>query len=579
MRPVLWYGVQVIERFKNRMSGNRSREGRERVQVSLAVGAGGALAGPATADAKIFGPVADGASSPVAGAATVAGRRDWLPWRGAQLGLSAKLVGFVLLFVMMAEVLVFLPSIAMFRQNWLGSRLAAAQLASLAADVTPESAVPESLKAELLRTAQIRMVALKRNDQRRLILQEDMDEPVRQTHDLREAQQAGGWRSPSVGFGLMRDALAVFLTNDKTHMRVIGQPNENAGEVIEVVMPIGPLKAAMVQHGLNVLGLSVVISFLTAVPIYLLLNSLFVRPITDLSRGMVRFREQPEDASRIIVPSSRADEIGTAERELAHMQSELVQMLGHKSHLAALGLAVSKINHDLRNLLANAQLLSDRLATVREPTVQRLAPKLVASIDRAIRFCNDTLQYGRAAEPQPRRERFDLRMLVVDVGEGLDLSARDAVKWIVDVPVGVDVDADRDQMYRVFTNLLRNSVQAFEAQSAIQPVLGDAGRDGQPVDTGEAGRGRIVVTGRRTDAGVVIDVRDNGPGLPARARTNLFRPFEGSTRRDGTGLGLSIVQEIILAHGGQVDYVSYSSGVRGAHFRIALPDRNINSAN
>ncbi len=72
----------------------------------------------------------------------------------------------------------------------------------------------------------------------------------------------------------------------------------------------------------------------------------------------------PESTARIIKPSGRGDEIGVAERELSDMQRDLVSMLHQKSRLAALGLAVSKINHDLRNLLASSQLLSDQLASV-----------------------------------------------------------------------------------------------------------------------------------------------------------------------------------------------------------------------
>src|SRR4029079_9562465 len=112
------------------------------------------------------------------------------------------------------------------------------------------------------------------------------------------------------------------------------------------------------------------------------------------TRYMLRFSENPEDASRIIVPSQRRDEIGTAERELAHMQSELTQTLQQKNRLAALGLAVSKISHDLRNMLASAQLISDRLGSLPDLTVQRFAPKLIASLGRAISFCEGTLRFG-----------------------------------------------------------------------------------------------------------------------------------------------------------------------------------------
>ena len=487
-------------------------------------------------------------------------------------GLSAKLVVFVVVFVMLAEVLVLLPSLAMFRVNWLNNRLQAAYLASLSAAVTPEGTVPTTVKQELLRSAEVRMVILRRTEQRRLILEERMERPVSATFDLRSAQQGPIWLRPVVAWSLIQDAVEVFTTPDDALIRFMGFPGHNVGDVIEVVMPNAPLRAALTGHSLNILGLSIIIAVLTAIPIYLLLNRLFVRPVVLLTRAMGRFRQNPEDASRIIVPSARLDEIGIAERELQHMQIELAQTLNHKSRLAALGLAVSKINHDLRNLLANAQLLSDRLATVREPTVERLAPKLVASIDRAIRFCNNTLQYGRAAEPPPRREPIDLRTLIVDVGEGLAIPERPDIGWIVDVPHGLVVHADRDQMYRVFTNLVRNSLQALTARSTSGPVVLRIAESAEPAPRDPALRRDIIsVTGRPGQNGIVLDIRDTGPGLPEAARRHLFKPFQGSTRRDGTGLGLSIVHEIVTAHGGTIDLIEYASANRGTHFRIQLP--------
>ncbi len=134
---------------------------------------------------------------------------------------------------------------------------------------------------------------------------------------------------------------------------------------------------------------------------------------------MVRFREDPENPARIVVPSGRTDEIGIAERELGAMQRDLASMLQQKSHLAALGLAVSKINHDLRNLLASAQLFSDRLASVPDPNVQRFAPQLMRSLERAIAFCQSTLSYGQVKEPPPDRKIGAAR----SAGRG---SARDA---------------------------------------------------------------------------------------------------------------------------------------------------------
>src|SRR5262245_968031 len=88
-------------------------------------------------------------------------------------GLSAKLLLLTILFVMLAEVLVFVPSVANFRITWLTDRLTAAQLAALAAEAVPGGVVPDTLRLELLRTAQVKAVALKRDNERRLVLPAD----------------------------------------------------------------------------------------------------------------------------------------------------------------------------------------------------------------------------------------------------------------------------------------------------------------------------------------------------------------------------------------------------------------------
>jgi signal transduction histidine kinase len=349
---------------------------------------------------------------------------------------------------------------------------------------------------------------------------------------------------------LIHDAISVFFQRDEHLIRVVGQPSSVATEFVEVVLPQAPLKAAMVRYGLNVLVLSIIISIISAALVYLALNRLLVAPMMRITRNMLHFSQKPEDASRIITPSDRTDEVGTAERELAHMQGELASLLQQKSRLAALGLAVSKINHDLRNLLSSTQLFSDRLTAIKDPTVQRFAPKLIASLDRAINFCNDTLRFGRAAEAAPRRELFPLRPLVEDVGEGLGLPHGASVGWAIEMPLDIEVDADRDHLYRVLGNLVRNSAQAIASQRVAAAL--------------------IKVSAKRTGPKVVIDVADNGPGVPELARAHMFEAFQGSTRKGGTGLGLTIAHELIVAHGGDLYLVDTA---KGATFRIAIPDR------
>jgi signal transduction histidine kinase len=453
-------------------------------------------------------------------------------------GLSAKLLLLTILFVMLAEVLVFVPSVSNFRRQWLMERLAAAQIASLAAEAAPGGQLPNMLRDRLLESAKVKAIAVKRADSRQLIIEMDMPAEIDAHYDLRTD-------SP---FKLIADALMVFEAPDNRVIRVVGQPGFDAGEFIEVVMEEAPLKAAMIRYGLDILGLSILISVITAALVYLSLDALLVKPMTRLTRNIVRFSERPEDPTRIIAPSARRDEIGAAERELKAMQEELSGTLNQKSRLAALGLAVSKISHDLRNMLSSAQLLSDRLATVKDPRVQQLVPKLIASLDRAIRLCARTLDFGQAQEMPPQRTRFPLGALVGEVGESLGLPHETRIAWRVTIEPELEIDADRDQLYRVLINLCRNAVQALESLDS---------------------RGEIAMSAWREGAVTLIEIADTGPGVPERARAHLFEAFQTVARKDGTGLGLAIAAELVQAHGGQIALVRNEGG---ATFRVVIPD-------
>ncbi len=455
------------------------------------------------------------------------------------LGLSGKLLILTILFVMVAEVLVFVPSVSNFRRQWLTARLEDAQIAALAAEAAPGGQLPKMLRDELLKSAKVKAIAVKRTDSRRLILEEDMPAEIDASYDLRDAS----W------LALIADALMVYAEPSDRVIRVVGQPGFGAGLFIEVVMEEAPLHAAMIHYGLDILGLSILISIITAALVYLTLDTLLVKPMTKLTWNMVRFSARPEDPTRIITPSERRDEIGMAERELAAMQAELAGTLTQKSRLAALGLAVSKISHDLRNMLSSAQLLSDRLGTVKDERVQQLVPKLLASLDRAIRLCARTLDFGQAQEVPPRRMQFPLAPLVAEVGEGLGLPRPERIDWLLEIEPDIHVDADRDQLYRVLSNLTRNAVQALESK-------------------GEEG-GEIVISARREGSVTLIEVKDTGPGVPERAKAHLFEAFQSVARKDGTGLGLAIAAELVNAHGGQIALISNEGG---ATFQIVIPD-------
>jgi signal transduction histidine kinase len=461
-----------------------------------------------------------------------------------RLGLSGKLLLLTIPLVMIAGLLIYVPAIANFRMNRLNDRLAAANTAALVLDAAPSGLVPDSLARQILTSIGARAVAIKLGQQRRLLASADL--PASIDHDV-------DMRAMTVWSAIV-DAFEIMLEHGDQTIRVVG-PAPGQAQFIEVVIDEKPLRQAMYRFSRNVLVVALLIACLTAGLVYLALHYLFVRPMRRLTASLVGFHENPESSARIIVPSQRGDEIGVAERELSDMQRDLVSMLHQKSRLAALGLAVSKINHDLRNLLASSQLLSDQLASVPDPRVQRFAPKLLRSLERAIAFCQSTLSYGRAQEAAPDRRVIMVEPAVAEVRESAGLATDVSITWISAIERGLTIDADPDQLFRVLLNLVRNATQALESRQ-----------------DGDGGAQQIRITGRREGTVAIIEVSDTGPGVPAKAREHLFEAFQTSGRPGGSGLGLAIAAELIRAHGGHIHLVE---GTIGATFRISIPDRPV----
>jgi signal transduction histidine kinase len=461
-----------------------------------------------------------------------------------RLGLSGKLLLLTIPLVMIAGFLIYVPAIANFRMNRLNDRLAAANTAALVLDAAPSGLVPDSLARQILGSIGARAVAIKMGQQRRLLASAGLPSAIDHDIDMREMTV---WSA-------IVDSFEVMLESGNQSIRVIG-PAPGGAQFIEVVIDELPLRQAMYRFSSNLLLVSLIIATLTAALVYLALHFLFVRPMRRLTANLVGFHENPESSARIIVPSQRGDEIGVAERELSDMQRDLVSMLHQKSRLAALGLAVSKINHDLRNLLASSQLLSDQLASVPDPRVQRFAPKLMRSLERAIAFCQSTLSYGRAQEAAPDRRMILVEPVVNEVRESAGLASDATISWINAVERGLTIDADPDHLFRILLNLVRNAAQALENHPQ-----------------GDAATQQIRVTGRREGAVTIIEVSDTGPGVPPKARDHLFEAFQGSARPGGSGLGLAIAAELVGAHDGSIHLVE---GTIGATFRITLPDRPV----
>jgi len=452
-------------------------------------------------------------------------------WRG----LSARLIALTVTFVMLAEVLIFVPSVSRYRLNYLQQHLDAAYQASLVVQAAPNGVVPSGLAHELLDYVGVSSIALKMEQASYLMLGEPPQ--VGDSFDL---------DSDSV-FKLIVDALESMAVANHGYIRVHGTPSRVPDVSVEVTMAADPLHESVLDYGGRIFLLSVLISLITAGLVFLALKRLMVRPIQRMTEDLIAFREAPEDMTRGIQVTGRGDEIGIAQRELAEMERGLRQALRQRARLAAVGAAVSKISHDLRNILTTAALVSDRLGSSDDPQVRRQAPLVLDAIDRAVKLCQDTLRFARADEPDLEIRRFELAPLVDEVIASAVTAAGEPVTCVNAVDAAIVVQADRDQLFRVIMNLSRNALEAMARQG-----------------------GELTISARREDALTVIEVADTGPGIPERIRSRLFEAFAGGSR--GTGLGLAIARELMRAHGGEL--VLVETGPQGSTFRMTLPNRD-----
>ncbi len=458
--------------------------------------------------------------------------------------LSGRFLILTTIFVMLAEILIFVPSVARFREDYLFSRLERAQIASLA--LLADEMIDPSLEEELLRNAEVFNVVLRRDEARQLILSAPMPHPIDATFDLRDGKP----------ITLLRDAIARLLDPEPKVIRVIGNPVREAGLLIEVTMETAPLRSAMIEYGVRILLLSAVISVFTAILLFLAVRRFLVIPIKRVVRDMQAYAADPEDARRIIKPQAGITELREAEEALQSLETQLTGALKQRERLAQLGEAVAKISHDLRNILTSAQLFTDRIEMSEDPIVERMAPKLVNSIARAVNLCENTLAFGKAEETAPRLSKVDLDEIIDEVLTSERLAIGEAELHLTsDVPENFHLHADPEQLFRVVSNLVRNARQAILAARQS---------------------GEIAISAWEDDKHWVICVSDDGPGLPPKARENLFRPFQGGTRKEGTGLGLAISSELMRGHGGKL--VLERSDDKGTKFVIRLPKDGINFA-
>jgi signal transduction histidine kinase len=451
--------------------------------------------------------------------------------------LSGRLLLLTIIIVMMVEILVFLPSVARFRQDFLLERLQMAQIASLALLAADDEMVEAALEKELLANAGVSTIVLRRDSARQLILRTPLESPVATTYNLRDA----------TAIDLVGDALIALIRTERRVVRVIGEPILNAGEVIEITLNEPELCRAIRAYSQRVLILSLIISAVTGLLVFLICRRLIVRPIEGVVESITSFQKDPERGPIAARQNSGLREIARAEIALGEMQTHVRSSLKQKTKLAELGVAVAKISHDLRNMLATAQLMADRLEGSKDPTVAKVGPKLIGSIDRAVNLCVSILKHGKADETPPEARQVALQGLVNEVSSAV-FTEDGSIELRNDIGENSVATVDPEHLFRVLSNLTRNAHQAME----------------------NAGKGDCVhITAAGAGDEIELIIRDNGPGMPARAIEHIFQPFVGSVARGGSGLGLAIASDLAKANGGVLDLVS--STTEGTVFRLTLP--------
>jgi signal transduction histidine kinase len=460
-------------------------------------------------------------------------------------GLAARMLVVTIGFALLAMGLFYVARLASFRDTWLHNKMTSAQTAFEVFDAGGPNPLPHDLARKVLESVGVKAIAVSTPSGRRTLCDSAPPPSTSVTVDL----------GRETFYGSIGAAFRTLFASPGAVVRVTDTTSQNAANV-EVTLDETPLVQALWRVSNTFRNIALLIATVVAGVLWTALWILVLRPMRRLTSNIIAFGERPQDASRVIAPSGRNDEIGRAETALAAMEESLAHELTQRKRLAELGMAVARINHDLRNILSTAQLISDRLATISDPQVQRLAPRLVATLDRAIQFCQATLTYGAGSERPPQRRRFDLNKMVQEVVEAAHAEHGDAIDYHVDIPPRFEAYADPSHVIRVLENLSRNAAQALIANGAA------------------AGRPKAIrFAAIRTDGVALIEISDTGPGFAPDQKDRIFEPFHKSTSDAGTGLGLSIAADLVTRNGGSIDLAPMKADdfYCGARFLIKLP--------
>jgi signal transduction histidine kinase len=227
----------------------------------------------------------------------------------------------------------------------------------------------------------------------------------------------------------------------------------------------------------------------------------------------------------------------------SELQLRLVRASELNLHLKELNLAAAGLAHETRNPLniirGLAQLISKQQNA--SPETQAKSREIINETDRVTAQLNEFINYSRPREV--RRAPTDLSAMAGEVVRTLNF---DIEEKSIQLQLQIDpliIEADEQLLRQALFNLVLNAIQAVPARGVI-----------------------LIRASRRNNEEAFIEISDNGPGVPAENRAEIFKPYF-TTNEEGTGLGLAVVQQIVLAHGWEIQCLPNEPA--GALFRIA----------
>ncbi len=352
----------------------------------------------------------------------------------------------------------------------------------------------------------------------------------------------------------------VFINRENRWISLGNSPSFMSGQVLAGKVPGGEMdifgeKVIAAYFPIKKLGWGIVVgqpinfayarirqmetTFITFVLIWILLTIVagvalaknIEGPINELKKGILKI-EKGDLNYKINI--GKIDELGDLAENFNKMTGQLKESqesLIRSERLASLGFMAAGMAHEIKNALVPLRTLMDLLVVSGKDQAfiakfNELVPK---EVERINMLSTDLLHYSKPSEPA--FEYLDLNEVIKESADFLEIQARKKnVALKLDLLKIPDIKADRNGMIEVMTNLILNAIEAMNG-------------------------GEIVLKSCEKNGRVMVEISDNGPGIPEENTKKMFLPFF-TTKKEGTGMGLAITQRIITDHGGTIDVKS-----------------------